>query len=581
MTTTTLGLNNKNYTQHGQYSGPMYDVDHLATFAVGAAHGLLNAEDGVRKLRILEKSQGVWPMDCKLQIDTNFLIIYDKENGNEVEKFPIELISDPTSVVSDDKKDSHNNMLLFTVLEDLKKNKSLSNQIKTQSQMHLFQCLKNSSTDIVDEIFKAKETRAKPDPISDPRSNTKAGDSFDINNNSNNVSLKSNIQPQLKRGSLPFNPKTEQKNPNQIELELQTLNHCFDDIERFVTRLQNSSEYLKELEKRQKKRKSSKKHLGDGMLTMRAQMPPPDHYLDIFQKFKHSFNLLAKLKTHIHDPNAPELVHFLFTPLALIMNTTNEEPYLGLGKSVWQPMLNREAKDLLVNCLTSKEHDLWTSLGEAWTVTRDEAKLQPHLHVHIENQAFIPVFYDGWTPNVPVNDQADLKADMSRLAYASAAQVQRNQQAQPQSLAMQKSRFNSIQEEQIPNSGNSVNKATNKSVLSSAQQPLGSGNSVQQNPAKIAQIRNYEEMKKWAIDLTLRGAKVHEVVHDRQANNDKELTVKSGELVEVLDDKRNWWKLRNFYGQIGHAPVTILRQFEFAEDNVSQNSHKFNKVGYY
>ena len=55
--------------------------------------------------------------------------------------------------------------------------------------------------------------------------------------------------------------------------------------------------------------------------------------------------------------------------------------------------------------------------------------------------------------------------------------------------------------------------------------------------------------------------------HDRQANNEKELTVKAGELVEVLDDKRNWWKLRNFYGSVGHAPVTILRAYEIASSS--------------
>ena len=59
------------------------------------------------------------------------------------------------------------------------------------------------------------------------------------------------------------------------------------------------------------------------------------------------------------------------------------------------------------------------------------------------------------------------------------------------------------------------------------------------------------------------------MLHDRQANNEKELTIKSGELLEVLDDKRNWWKLRNVHGQVGHAPVTILRAFEL-KSSVSQ-----------
>lgn len=57
-------------------------------------------------------------------------------------------------------------------------------------------------------------------------------------------------------------------------------------------------------------------------------------------------------------------------------------------------------------------------------------------------------------------------------------------------------------------------------------------------------------------------------MHDRQGNNEKELTIKSGELLEVLDDKRNWWKLRNFYGNIGHAPVTILRPFDPASAGI-------------
>jgi hypothetical protein len=52
----------------------------------------------------------------------------------EVERFPLSLVHDPVSVVSDDKKDIYNNIILFTVLQDNKKNSS------TPSEMHIFQC---------------------------------------------------------------------------------------------------------------------------------------------------------------------------------------------------------------------------------------------------------------------------------------------------------------------------------------------------------------------------------------------------------------------------------------------------------
>jgi len=316
------------------------------------------------------------------------------------------------------------------------------------------------------------------------------------------------------------------------------------------------------------------KSIGDGMLSFRAQMPPTQHFVDIFQKFKFSFNLLAKLKAHIHDPNAPELIHFLFTPLSLIVNTTKEQPYRGLTKTVWTPLLTKETKDLLLNCLTSKEQDLWLSLGDSWTVTQEEAKLHPHVYGHLETQIYQPVFYDGWSPQI--NTQNDNTNVIDRIAFATAAQVQAQTSYNSIQVPIQKNRnyFNTQPQLDISN----VKHTNNHNTVSENHQNNNTksklnGTNTNANDSKGANIPNYEEMQKWAIDLAYRGAKVYEVTHDRQANNDKELTIKTGELLEVLDDKRNWWRLRNFYGNVGHAPMTILRSFELSSANLNHVNH--------
>ena len=77
------------------------------------------------------------------------------------------------------------------------------------------------------------------------------------------------------------------------------------------------------------------------------------------------FLFQAKLKAHIHDPNAPELVHFLFVPLELIIQSCQG---IDLPSSVVSPLLTSQGVELLQNCLTSRENELWLSLGQTWNV---------------------------------------------------------------------------------------------------------------------------------------------------------------------------------------------------------------------
>ncbi|KRY58274.1 Adenosine monophosphate-protein transferase FICD, partial [Trichinella britovi] len=55
-----------------------------------------------------------------------------------------------------------------------------------------------------------------------------------------------------------------------------------------------------------------------------------------------------------------------------------------------------------------------------------------------------------------------------------------------------------------------------------------------------------------------RGSQIAQVVYERHGMNEKELTVRKGEFLEVLNNKKNWWECRNAHRQVGFVPHTIL-----------------------
>lgn len=296
---------------------------------------------------------------------------------------------------------------------------------------------------------------------------------------------------------------------------MKILNSCFDDIEKFIARLQHSAAAFRELEKRRRSRKSKKKDLGDGMLSVRAKPPPEKEFVDIFQKFKLSFNLLAKLKGHIHDPNAPELVHFLFTPLALIVDASHDSHYgPNLPSKVVAPLLTADAIDLLVNCLTSKESELWHSLGEPWYIPLEDWKdfVQPYKPEFLNGYSPSVTYPEGpMTPGQGPSDSLDLELDHHHQHHPAEEDEVDEDEEDGSSLALAE-----------------------------------------------------DEQRGWLADLQRRGCQIVQVTYPRTANNEKELSVVRGEFLEVIDDSRNWWKCRNSRGQFAHVPHTIVAGYEMA-----------------
>ncbi|XP_043207602.1 epidermal growth factor receptor kinase substrate 8-like isoform X2 [Amphibalanus amphitrite] len=537
--------------------GAMYLLEHLATFTVSPEMGTLGPRDGMRRLLQMEKTTGIWTQKMELRLRNQSVVIVDHENGDLVERFPMHLIREPTAFTSNDPKELYNNIFIFIITEDP------SRHSMNPPEMHIFQCLRVSAQQLVEEMkayLSGKQVRPQrlPPPPSSPPPEPPNGlsgrDQLAMFNAQSRhfESSRHSSRERDRAGSEAATDDVSSTSSEKYERDVSVLNHCFDDIEKFIARLQHAAQAARELEKRRKSHKTKKKDLGEGMLSMRARPPPRRDFVEILQKFKLSFNLLAKLKAHIHDPNAPELVHFLFTPLALIVDASRDSNHgANLPAEVVAPLLTRDAIDLLVNCLTSKESELWHSLGEAWCRPRDQ--WEGHLPV------YNPVFLDGWAPDL----RDDERERSRRASSAAASEAQRlradkirraEHEAERRELAARDDRYpdDRYYDSDQPS-------LPSPSSHGGYRRPQRSSREESDASVDSAGAGGFERQQRlWYDDLKMRGVRIVQVTYPRTANNDKELTLTRGEYLEVIDDSRKWWRARNSRGQTGHVPHTII-----------------------
>ncbi|XP_037025318.1 epidermal growth factor receptor kinase substrate 8-like isoform X2 [Bradysia coprophila] len=512
-------------------SKPTYLLEHLATFTVNKDSGIVYPADGMNRLLQLEKTTGIWSQKMQLCLDRQWILIVDYETGKVIERFPATLIQEPTAFTSDAPLDMYNNVLVFIV----------GGGSGARSEMHIFQCQSISAVQIVEDLKMLRSGKLVSQHREPNTAVTKKP--------SNTESYHQYTQDSDFETNAPLNDETSSTSSDRYEKDVFVLNHCFDDIEKFIARLQHTAAAARELERRIYNRKSKKRDPGEGLLTLRTRPPHEKEFMDIFSKFKLSFNLLAKLKAHIHDPNAPELVHFLFTPLALIVDASHDTEYdVKIPERVIDPLLTREAINLLINCVTSKETELWRSLGEAWTVPRDQWK------GHVG--AYHPVFFDGWSPDFSMVDESDgirIITPPKLTRHAEPPQFSTEYEYDPKYNPPASPGFRDF------------------SVRSDI-----SNDSIERTNATHDQSSTLG----WLEDIQSRHGKIAQVTYPRTANNDKELSVVRGEFIEILDDTRKWWKVRNILGQIGHVPHTIVTLYDYNDQHaVLYNSNKAGNYG--
>ncbi|XP_023781303.1 epidermal growth factor receptor kinase substrate 8 isoform X1 [Cyanistes caeruleus] len=529
-----------------------YHVEHLTTFVLDRKEAMITVDDGIRKLKLLDAKGKVWTQDMILQVDDKAVSLVDLESKNELENFPLSTIQHCQAVMNA----CNYNSILALICKEPTQNKP---------DLHLFQCDEIKATLIHEDIESA---------ISD----SKSGKQKKRLETLRMISKADSAIPPPPRAPAPVPPGTitqvdvrsrvaawsawaseqgeyekhrqyhEQEETAEmiaarIDRDVQILNHILDDIEYFVTKLQKAAEAFAELSKRKKTKKSKKKGPGEGVLTLRAKPPPPDEFVDCFQKFKHGFNLLAKLKFHIQNPSAADLVHFLFTPLHMVVQTTGGPE---LASTVLSPLLTKDTIDFLRYTITSEEGQLWMSLGDSWTKARAEWPKEHFI------PPYVPRFRNGWEPPLLNFTGAPKEQELNHLAesVANVAEQQRKQEMK---------RLSS-EPPGVPDYPPADGYAFSNTVYKRGPL-LDQGAAVAAFKQTVSRHvdRNYEAHGK------AQSKKYAKCKYEFVARNNSELSVMKEEIVEILDDRKQWWKVQNKSGSTGFVPNNILDPLRIAE----------------
>ncbi|KAK5603941.1 hypothetical protein CRENBAI_025825 [Crenichthys baileyi] len=216
---------------------------------------------------------------------------------------------------------------------------------------------------------------------------------------------------------------------------------------------------------------------------------------------------VGELNGKINNPTASDFVHSLFSTLAFVCSRCSE----ALPQSIIAPLLTPQCIRLLSEEASSEEDELWQSLGDPWNIPSTKWPEEDE-----DIPTYTLVFFDGWQPP-EVTAEPPPSAPESR------------------------------QESPRP--------------LPSHQPPKSAGQNTQQsNYAKWK--RPEERQKPRPVEVKLCDMYVR---YDFISRNQRELTVTKGEVVELLDKSKQWWKVRNNRGEEGYIPNNVL------EDGDSQS----------
>uniref|UniRef100_A0AAR2KK73 Epidermal growth factor receptor kinase substrate 8-like protein 2 n=1 Tax=Pygocentrus nattereri TaxID=42514 RepID=A0AAR2KK73_PYGNA len=459
-----------------------YHVQHLSTFIMDKTESIATIDDAVKKLILLDSKDKIWTQEMLLQVSDKAIKLLDCDTMEELENFPLSTVHHSQTVLNKTRYPS----VLLLVCQDNEQHKP---------DIHFFCCDEVEAeivhADIDSALGDSKHgKKMRPQTLKMNQEKMKRQRETIIppsESKSSNPGAKGRVAAMdmknaERRDSAQQDPESHEKLAQRIEKDVQILNCALDDIEIFVARLQKAAEAFAQLNQRNKSRKNKKRGPAEGMLTLRAKPPSEAEFIDSLQKLKLSFNLLAKLKKHIQNPSASELVHFLFGPLEMSCGTPE------LPRSVISPHLSRDAVDFLRGHLSPKEMTIFELLGDGWTRPRADWPRDQCAPL------YVPRFRNGWEPPVEPFRTSPWETECSTSMSPSSSEY-RKEEVRSVHICLAKAEFHK----------------------------------------KYAKIR------------------YHFV-----ARNANELSVLQDEILEVIEDDKQWWKLRNRSGQAGYVPYNVL-----------------------